>query len=86
MIFMSFLSSLAMPVLSFIIINLQYAFFAKGVEDDWEDRSYTYMTAMAIWVFWLIAISGGSKSIFMVMGEKMTYQIRLDLIEEIMHK
>jgi len=86
MLFLSILSALAMPVVSYVIINLQYAYWDKGVEDDWEDRAKIFLGVMGFWICCLVFISGGEKSLFGVMGEKLTKEIRLNLVEEIMHK
>ena len=41
---------------------------------------------MGCWVFCLIGISGTEKSLFGVMGENLTKELRISLVEEIMHK
>lgn len=94
MIILATLHSFAMPVISFIIIRLQWAYFDKTAlqfdvdvdADAWEDDAKLYLSLMAAWVFLLIGISGGEKSLFGVMGEKLTKELRINLIEEIMHK
>ena len=86
MIILATLSAMAMPVIAMLIIQLQYAFFDRGVTDDWEDRVMILLPAMGFWVFCLILISGGEKSVFQIMGEKLTKELRENLIEEIMHK
>ena len=86
MIILAVLSACAMPVIAFLIIQLQYAFFDRGVEDDWEDRVIILLPCMGFWVCCLILISGGEKSLFQIMGEKLTKEIRTNLIEEILHK
>lgn len=86
MIFATTISAFAMPVISFIIINLQWAYFDKGITDDWEDNAKLYLCLMAGWILVLIGITGSEKSLFSVMGEKLTKEIRINLIEEILHK
>lgn len=75
-----------MPLVSYLIINLQYAYFDAGIEDDWEDRAKMYLCIMAAWITSLIFIGGAEKSLFGIMGEKMTAQLQIKLVEEIMHK
>ena len=86
MIILATLHSFAMPIISYLIIKLQWAYFDKGIEDDWEDRAKFFLCLMATWVVMLICISAGEKSLFGVMGEKLTKELRIKLIEEIMHK
>lgn len=33
---LAFLSSFAMPIVSYCIINLQFAYYAKEVDPEWE--------------------------------------------------
>ena len=75
-----------MPLISYLIINLQFSLFDAGIEDDWEDRAKMYLCIMAGWVFCLIFIGATEKSLFGIMGEKMTAQLQIKLVEEIMHK
>lgn len=86
MIFTATIHSFAMPVISFLIIKLQWAYFDKGIADDWEENAKLYLSLMAGWVFVLVGVSGGEKTLFGVMGEKLTKELRINLIEEIMHK
>ena len=86
MIILATLNSFAMPIVSFFIIKLQWAYFDKGIEDDWEDRAKLFLSLMATWVITLMCISATEKSLFGVMGEKLTKELRIKLIEEIMHK
>jgi len=86
MVILATLSSFAMPVISYIIIQLQFSYYEKGIEADWEDNAKLFLCLMAGWVFCLIGISGGEKSLFGIMGEKLTKELRISLIEEIMHK
>ena len=45
-----------------------------------------FIIGMVSWIFIQIMVKGAEKTLFSVMGEKMTLEIRLKLIEEIMHK
>ena len=83
------IQSCAMPVVAYLIIQIQWACYSKSAvppNEDWEEEALTFITIQACWVIIVLIVAGGEKAIFAVMGEKLTYNIRMSLIEEIMHK
>ena len=77
-------NSLAMPVTARCIIVLQFIYFNQ--EDGWEEETMIYLIVFACWVFFIMFVSATEKSLFGVMGEKLTFRLRVSLLEEIMHK
>lgn len=77
-----------MPVIAYIIIQLQFALFKKESEpdSDWESDVHGFLIAQFCWLICIIFIGGTEKALFAVMGEKLTLKLRLMLIKEIMHK
>ena len=86
MFLLALMSSFAMPIVSFCITKLQFAYYAKDVDPDWESESTFLLILMASWITCLFFIAALEKGIFGVMGEKLTLKLRLMLIEEILHK
>ena len=45
-----------------------------------------YLIIFACWVFFIMFVSATEKSLFGVMGEKLTCRLRIKLLDEILHK
>ena len=45
-----------------------------------------YLIAFACWVLFIMFVCATEKSIFGLMGEKLTFRLRMNLVDEIMHK
>ena len=84
MIILAAVNSCAMPVTARCIIVLQFVYFKQ--EDGWEEVTMVYLIIFACWVYTVMIVSAFEKSLFGVMGEKLTLRLRLQLLEEIMHK
>ena len=84
MVILAALNSLAMPVTARCIIVLQFIYFEQA--DGWEKETMIYLIIFACWVCFIMVVSATEKSIFGLMGEKLTFTLRLNLLEEIVHK
>ena len=73
MVVLAIINSCALPVIAYLIINLQFSLYSVKTNPDWESDTQTYLIAMAIWVFCIAIFNSTEKSIFAVMGEKLTY-------------
>ena len=60
--------------------------YSKEVNPDWETDVHKYLIAQACGVFIILIVNTLEKSLFGIMGEKLTLKLRVSLIEEIMHK
>ena len=81
------LNALTQPVIAFLKIKLQFTFFSKAEGNtEWEEEAIQWLIFLACWIFLQIIVKSCENSIFKVMGEKMTLLIRIQLIEEILHK
>lgn len=83
---LAFGAAWAMPIVSFCITKLQYIFYEHETNEDWESEAKTYLIIMGAWIWCCFCIMALEKSIFGVMGEKLTLNLRCMLIEEILHK
>jgi len=80
-------NSFAMPVIAFFVIKLQFTFYSKKEGNtDWESEAVFILILNASFILLIVAFRAIEKSLFTVMGEKMTREIRIKLIEEILHK
>ena len=86
MVLLALVASFAMPVVATLIIRLQWAYYDRYTDPEWEDDGKMYLTIQGCWVFTVAVAVSIEKTTFMIMGEKMTLNIRLQLIEEILHK
>ena len=84
MILLALFSSCAMPGVAYFIIKLQFIYFEKG--DDWESEATLYLLLEFAWVCMIVVVAGSVKALFGFMGEKLTYLLRITIIEEILHK
>ena len=84
MIILASLSSCAMPVTARCIIVLQFIYFNQ--EEGWETETMYYLIFFACWVFFVMIVLASEKSLFGLMGEKLTFTLRLQLLDEIVHK
>ena len=84
MILLALLSSCAMPGVAYFIIRLQFIYFEKA--DDWESEATLYLLLEFAWVCMIVVVAGSVKALFGYMGEKLTYLLRITIIEEILHK
>ena len=84
MILLALFSSCAMPGVAYFIIKLQFIYFEKG--DDWESEARLYLLLEFAWVCMIVVVAGSVKALFGFMGEKLTYLLRITIIEEILHK
>jgi len=81
-------ASLAMPITAYCIIELQFAYYGRDDPnfEDWEGRTRNLLTLMVFWVICLFFIVAIEKYTFGTMGEKLTFKLRMLIVEEIMHK
>ena len=86
MVLLAMVASTGMPGVAYFIIRLQYAFYSHEVNDEWESEATVFLGFEASWIFMIAIVVGFEKALFGAMGEKMTYTLRLSLIEEILHK
>ena len=86
MIFLAFLSSTGLPGVGFFIIKTQFVLYQRATNDNWEADTGYWLAWYAGWIFMIIFVVGAVKSLFGYMGEKLTYQIRIKIVEEILHK
>lgn len=89
MVILALINSCSMPFIAYCIIQLQWAMYSKDAKEpnlDWESEVHTYLIAQACGVFVILLVNGFERSLFGVMGEKLTLKIRMSLIEEIVHK
>lgn len=86
MIFLAFLSSTGLPGVGFFIIKTQFVLYERHTNDNWEADAGYWLTWYVGWIFLIIFVVGAVKSLFGYMGEKMTYHIRIKIVEEILHK
>jgi len=86
MIFLATINSFSLPVISFLIVKLQFTYYSAKTNPDWEEDSRFYLICMYCWVLVLVAVGAAEKITFAVMGEKLTLKLRMSLIDEIMHK
>ena len=89
MVILAAIASFGMPVVSYIIIHLQWAYYSSEEtppNPDWEKDSHTLMIVQVCWTITVLIVTGAEKALFAVMGEKLTLKLRLMLIEEILHK
>lgn len=87
MVLTAIVNSFAFPVIAWFVIKLQFVYYKKNEGGtEWEDEATQWLAMMTCWIFIMIAFRGIEKSIFSVMGEKMTFLLRIKLIEEILHK
>lgn len=75
MVILALLSSLAMPVTARCIIVLQFIYFNQ--EDGWEQETLIYLIFFACWVVFVMIVLASEKSLFGLMGEKLTFTLRL---------
>ena len=76
-----------MPVVAYLIIKIQWALYSREAgNENWEEETVLPITIQACWVIGVIFIGGTEKALFAVMGEKLTFTLRMQLIEEILHK
>ena len=82
------INAAAMPVLGFLVVKIQFTYFSKFEGNaNWESEAAQWLTIVCVWIFVVQIITKSlEKAIFTSMGEKMTLMIRMQLIEEIMHK
>ena len=86
MLILSAVNSCAMPFIGYIITQLQWAYYSSKTNPDWEYESAKYLIIMACYILCIGFVGAAEKMLFSVMGEKLTYTLRVSLIEEIMHK
>ena len=86
MVLLALINACALPVVAVMIIRLQFCYYSAPTNDDWEIEARNYLLIQLAWVFAIFFFNGLEKSLFMSMGEKLTYQLRLKLIGEILHK
>jgi ATP-binding cassette subfamily B (MDR/TAP) protein 1 len=86
MVFLATINSFAMPVVAILLIRLQFTYYQAGINPEWEHDATTLLILMWFWMVIVIFMGIGEKIVFGVMGEKLTYKLRVSLIEEIMHK
>ena len=86
MFMLAFCAAWAMPIVSFCITKLQYIYYQHDTNDDWESEARTYLIIMGVWIWCCFCIMAVEKSMFGVMGERLTFNLRCMLIEEILHK
>ena len=55
-------------------------------DPDWKPKRNMYLTIYFCQVVFLAFISGGERAVFGIMGEKLTYHLRSELMTEMMHK
>lgn len=83
---MAFTISLVMPMLGLVIVNLQATFYKRYTDPEWETESKIWLCIFAGVIIFFVLFTVLEKSIFGVMGEKLTLKLRCELIEEILHK
>ena len=86
MVILAMINSCSMPFIAYCIIKLQWAMYSKEHNPEWESEVHQYLIAQACGVFLILFVNGFERSLFGVMGEKLTLKIRMSLIEEIVHK
>ena len=88
MVLTALVNAACMPVLAFCVVRIQFTFYSKyDGNEDWESEATQWLIIVCIWIFVVVVISKGlEKGIFSAMGEKMTLKVRIQLIEEILHK
>lgn len=73
MVILALINACALPFIAVMIIRLQYAFYSAPTNEDWESESKTYLLIQLSWVFCIFIFNGLEKSLFMGMGEKLTF-------------
>ena len=88
MFFLALLSSVDMPFVALCITKLQFAYYGRDDPnfDDWEGTSKIILTLMGCWMVSLFFLHSFKYTLFGTMGEKLTFKLRMLMIEEIMHK
>ena len=86
MVLVATLNAGGLPSIAIFIIELQYTYYSKLTNDDWEMEAVTLLLLFWTTIAVLSCILSLEKIIFAVMGEKLTKRLRMSLLEEIMHK
>ena len=86
MICLALVASTAMPGVAYFIIGMQYAYYSRDINPDWESDAIFYLCMEFAWVFLVWVTIGTEKALFGHMGEKLTFELRVKLIEELLHK
>ena len=67
------INSFSMPVIALMVIKLQFTYYSKFEGNaEWESEAHLWIIIMFSWIFVLILMRAIEKSLFSVMGEKMT--------------
>ena len=77
MVFLAFWNSAAIPVLAYCLIKLQWIFYSAEENAEWEDETHPYLIFLACWVFSLFFVGTFEKSLFGIMAELLTYNLRI---------
>lgn len=73
MVLLALINACALPAIAMMIINLQFTYYSKDTNEDWESEAKLYLLLMMCWVFVIFIFNGLEKSLFMGMGEKLTF-------------
>lgn len=73
MVLLAFINSCAMPIIAYMVIKLQFAYYAHDTDPDWEKDTRDHLIFMACWIFVIFLFNAIEKSIFTIMGERLTF-------------
>ena len=86
MIISALISACFVPVLAYLVVSLNITFLQSETNPDWEEDAKKWLIYKAILVLFMFTVSSFEKTLFGAMGEKLTKNLRVKLIEEILHK
>ena len=86
MVLLALIASFTMPVVALLTLRVQWALYDRYKDPEWEDTAKINLLIQGIWAITITTVIACEKSLFIIMGEKMTLAIRKQLIEEILHK
>ena len=76
MVLLALTSGVNFPLFAVWQFKLQYAFYDKGKDPDWESDSKMYLGFFGITILLIFAISSAEKISFGIMGERLTARIK----------
>lgn len=77
MVFFAFLNSFTLPVIAYLIIQLQFIYYSKETNENWESETHTIMIFQYIVTIMVLFVNAAERALFGVMGEKLTFRLRL---------
>ena len=82
-------NAFGLPGIGLMVGQLPFTYYkseAVPPVPDWEIEARNILLFMICWVIYLSLVHFGEKTLFGMMGEKLTMHLRVSLIEEIMYK